>query len=154
MHYLQFHAYSLSDRPLLSDHLIPFNFSGPYLAIAPPRWCSSYGTRLLTQRSGDRILAAADAFLMKAGMFEAHVLKFRCTLKISGWSKFTEPSTTASLKWYRGFGGVKPLIKPLLSAAIGQVGKFWRSVSIVRASATKIKALVVALKWTERACTQ
>ncbi|XP_049268891.1 gamma-interferon-inducible lysosomal thiol reductase-like [Rhipicephalus sanguineus] len=41
-------------------------------------------------------------------MFEARVLRFRCTLKNPRWSKFTEPSTTASLIIIWWFWDVKP----------------------------------------------
>ena len=71
-------------------------------------WSNGYGARLLTHRSRDQILAAAAAFSMEAKMVESRVLRFRCTLKNSRWSKFPKHSTTASLIIISWFWVVKP----------------------------------------------
>ncbi|KAH8033641.1 hypothetical protein HPB51_014922 [Rhipicephalus microplus] len=53
--------------------------------------------KVVTRGSRDRILAAAAAFPKEAEMLQARVLRFGCTLKNPTGSKYSEPSTTASL---------------------------------------------------------
>ena len=62
--------------------------------------------------------ASAAAFSMEAKMFEARVLRFRCTLKNPRWAKFPEPSTTASLRIISWFWDVKPQIVLLVLVSI------------------------------------
>uniref|UniRef100_A0A224YT63 Uncharacterized protein n=1 Tax=Rhipicephalus zambeziensis TaxID=60191 RepID=A0A224YT63_9ACAR len=56
-------------------------------------------------------MAAVAAFSMEVKMLEARVLRCRWTLKNPRWSKFPEPSTTASLIIILWFWDVKGTLK-------------------------------------------
>ncbi|KAH8027718.1 hypothetical protein HPB51_007268 [Rhipicephalus microplus] len=98
---MEFETVSEAIEALIMSNHTPINNPSKYrpsLRVAPPRWSSGYGTRLLTRRSRDRIPVAVAAFPMEAEMLRQVPLHSQAVLLVIGAEVLKSWSAAAASK--------------------------------------------------------